>query len=143
MNNNNLKDIDKKPENKALPEVFKELENIRKMQIKEQLEEKNTKKSTKIKNKKSNKKLQNSKTTSKNKPKEKSKTKITKKSNTAQNNVHKQKVSINFKEIITERDPLSIVMLSVVALLGITMFSSNYIFAKEEESYLENNPKNF
>ena len=52
--NNNLNDIDKKSGNKALPEVFKELENIRKTQIKEQLEEKNTKKSTKRKNKKSN-----------------------------------------------------------------------------------------
>ena len=69
------------------------------------------------------------------------KLKTTKKPRNVQNKIHKQKVSINFKEIITERDPLSIVMLSVVALLGITMFSSNYIFAKEEESYLENKPK--
>lgn len=141
--NNNLKNTDKKPETKALPEVFKELENIRKTQIKEQLEEKNTKKSTKRKNKKSNRNSKNLKTNSNIMQNSKeNKLKNAKKSKSVQNSTYnKQKTSINLKELITERDPLSIIMLSVVALLGITMFSSNYIFAKEEESYLENKPK--
>ena len=141
--NNNLKNTDKKPETKALPEVFKELENIRKTQIKEQLEEKNTKKSTKRKNKKSNRNSKNLKTNSNIMQNSKeNKLKNAKKSKSVQNSTYnKQKTSINLKELITERDPLSIIMLSVVALLGITMFSSNYIFAKEEESYLNNKPK--
>lgn len=128
---------EKTEKNKALPEVFKELEKIRKEQIKEQIEEKNAKKSKRRKNKQTkkqvskNEKFVNSNLTNKTNIKNRKQT----------GNVHKQKYNINLRDLIVERDPISIIMVSVVALLGITMFSSNYIFAKEEESYLDNKPK--
>lgn len=112
----NIQKSERSSENqlRSLPDVFKELEKSRDAQIRQQLEEKNGKKTH---NKKSvGKKL-----------KEKNKS------------IPKQK--INVIEIFKGRDPLSIAMLTVVALLGITMFSSNYIFAKEDESNNENKKK--
>ena len=53
-----------------------------------------------------------------------------------------EKATTSDKKItFKNRDPLSIAMLTVVVLLGITMFSSNYIFAKEDESNNENKKK--
>ena len=112
----NIQKSERSSENqlRSLPDVFKELEKSRDAQIKQQLEEKNGKKAH---NKKSvGKKLK-------------------------ENNKSIPKQKINVIEIFKGRDPLSIAMLTVVALLGITMFSSNYIFAKEDESNNENKKK--
>ena len=116
------KNIQNNMSNKALPDVFKELEKIKNQQIQEQI---NEKQHSKGKKKKTNNITKNKSILDKN----------IKQRNT------KNTPKFRIKDVFLERDPLSIVMCTAVALLGITMLSSNYIFAKEDESNIENTPK--
>lgn len=125
--------VDKKVNNnmnqsKALPEVFKELEEIRKAQAISQNKPKKLDKNLKT-----------------NKVNKKRKKRKANKSNT-KNNINRNITNITTKitpiipNKLREKDPVAITLLGVVALLGITMFSNSYIFARED-SDTEQTPK--
>jgi beta-N-acetylglucosaminidase len=130
VNSSKANKKENKIQSKALPDVFKELENIRKLQIEEQ--------------KKHSKKGKNRNAIKDSTDKLKQTSKSSKNSNTANlKGKHGSNYNIlsNVKYFLIEKDPVAFVLVGVVALLGVTMFSSNYIFAQEDDSLANNAPK--
>lgn len=147
--------IEDQTQSKALPDVFKELENIRKEQIEEQknkskgFKKSRNKNNTKNINNKNSNNSNNKNINNKNINNKNFKAKSTRQafeknkkqnSNIYANNTYPRHITFDIRDLWLEKDPLAFVLLGVVAILGITMVSSNYIFA-QEDSLSDNTPK--